>query len=563
MTMIPFGEWRPDMPALSSWAREALNVIPFEESYAPLGQLTAVSSALAARCQGAAWFRSTGGGVKMFAADATKLYLLSGTTWTPVPALAAAKVITGITQANPGVVTTSTAHGYSNGDVVYLAAIVGMIQLNATFVTVTSTGANTFSIGVDTTGFTAYSSAGTAQKTTIYAPGADGVWRFTQFGTLAIGVNGVDVAVKFDLSSGSNFTPLLGSPPIGKYVATVKNTVFIANIGSTPQRVQYSGLDNSEVWGSSAALQSGFQDLPDGGDITGLIGGEIGVILQENAVRRATYEAPPVVWRLDKISNDIGCTIPGSVAAAINMGFFVHKSGFYMVQSGQVLTPIGRGKVDRTFWAEVDQTNFPRYSSTIDPVRGLYVFAYAANGNAGVPNRLLIFNWTTGRWSRVFVTVEVIFGGVSQQSYNIEQLAPFGDLDHLPYSLDSSFWSGVISLLLFAFDGNHKSGAFDGAAMEATVQTPEFNPGQGKRTVIRSCRPIIDGGAPIITVGFRETQQLPVTWSHYPVGLTSAGMAPVYESGRYFRIEAKLAAGSTWSNMQGIDDLDVQPDGEQ
>lgn len=99
--------------------------------------------------------------------------------------------------------------------------------------------------------------------------------------------------------------------------------------------------------------------------------------------------------------------------------------------------------------------------------------------------------------------------------------------------------------------------------MEATVQTPEFNPGQGKRTVIRSCRPIIDGGAPIITVGFRETQQLPVTWSHYPVGLTSAGMAPVYESGRYFRIEAKLAAGSTWSNMQGIDDLDVQPDGEQ
>src|SRR4029077_3857602 len=35
MPMIPFGEWRPDMPELSQWAREALNVIPAEESYRP------------------------------------------------------------------------------------------------------------------------------------------------------------------------------------------------------------------------------------------------------------------------------------------------------------------------------------------------------------------------------------------------------------------------------------------------------------------------------------------------------------------------------------------------
>jgi hypothetical protein len=28
MAMIPFGAWHPDMPALSQWAREALNVVP-------------------------------------------------------------------------------------------------------------------------------------------------------------------------------------------------------------------------------------------------------------------------------------------------------------------------------------------------------------------------------------------------------------------------------------------------------------------------------------------------------------------------------------------------------
>jgi hypothetical protein len=100
-------------------------------------------------------------------------------------------------------------------------------------------------------------------------------------------------------------------------------------------------------------------------------------------VRRMTYEGPPVVFRLDKISNGVGCSVPGSVAGLLDMAFFVHKSGFYMVQAAQAVAPIGRGKVDRTFWAEFDETNQSRCSAAIDPVRGLYVFAYPANGSNG------------------------------------------------------------------------------------------------------------------------------------------------------------------------------------
>lgn len=59
MAMIPWAEWRPDMPALSQWAREALNVIPLEESYGPLRALVGVTNALHARPLGAAWFNST------------------------------------------------------------------------------------------------------------------------------------------------------------------------------------------------------------------------------------------------------------------------------------------------------------------------------------------------------------------------------------------------------------------------------------------------------------------------------------------------------------------------
>lgn len=75
-----------------------------------------------------------------------------------------AKVITGITQANPAVVT-SNAHGFSNGDEVEVAAIVGMTELNARRFTVAGVTANTFQLsGINSTGYGAYASGGTAAR---------------------------------------------------------------------------------------------------------------------------------------------------------------------------------------------------------------------------------------------------------------------------------------------------------------------------------------------------------------------------------------------------------------
>ena len=77
--------------------------------------------------------------------------------------LETAAAITGISQANPGSVT-QVAHGYSNGDQVYISGVVGMTQVNGKYFTVTSTGANTYTIGVDTSSYTAYSSGGTGAR---------------------------------------------------------------------------------------------------------------------------------------------------------------------------------------------------------------------------------------------------------------------------------------------------------------------------------------------------------------------------------------------------------------
>ncbi len=72
--------------------------------------------------------------------------------------------ISNITQANPGVVTYTGADNIANGDLVYIFGVVGMTQVNGLLFTVANlnTGANTFELsGVNTTGYTAYSSGGT------------------------------------------------------------------------------------------------------------------------------------------------------------------------------------------------------------------------------------------------------------------------------------------------------------------------------------------------------------------------------------------------------------------
>jgi hypothetical protein len=79
------------------------------------------------------------------------------------------KTITGITQANPAVVT-ATSHGYENGDEVLISGVSGMTEVNGKRFLVADKTTNTFELqdkdGVDinSTGFTAYSSGGVSNK---------------------------------------------------------------------------------------------------------------------------------------------------------------------------------------------------------------------------------------------------------------------------------------------------------------------------------------------------------------------------------------------------------------
>ena len=94
-------------------------------------------------------------------------WTLATYTRTANPFVSTTKTITGVTKANPGVVT-SAAHGLPNGTRVTITGVVGMTELNGNQYLVANTATNTFTlttltgVAVDTTGFTVYSSGGVA-----------------------------------------------------------------------------------------------------------------------------------------------------------------------------------------------------------------------------------------------------------------------------------------------------------------------------------------------------------------------------------------------------------------
>ena len=76
----------------------------------------------------------------------------------------AALTMNACTQADPGAVTCTANHLLVNGDTVRITGVVGMVELNDKVFTITKTSATAFTIGVDTSGFTTYGSAGTVTQ---------------------------------------------------------------------------------------------------------------------------------------------------------------------------------------------------------------------------------------------------------------------------------------------------------------------------------------------------------------------------------------------------------------
>jgi hypothetical protein len=225
-------------------------------------------------------------------------------------------------------------------------------------------------------------------------------WQFAQFGNLVIAVEANTVPQVFDLTSSTAFADLAGSPPQARYIAVVGRFVVLSGLLSTPYRIQWSGLNAVTTW-TSGINSSDFQDLPDGGIMRGVAGGEYGVIFQETAMRRMVYvPGSPVIFNIERITEDKGLMAPYSLIRAADKIFFLSPQGFQGMISTGAPAAIGKERFDRTFFADYDSGSIQMIIGAADPAQTRIYWAYkSSSGTTGQFDKVLCYDYALDRAS--------------------------------------------------------------------------------------------------------------------------------------------------------------------
>jgi len=337
-------------------------------------------------------------------------------------------------------------------------------------------------------------------KTGGYTPNASNDrFRFTQFGNVIIGTNNSDAIQAYTLGTSTAFADLAAGAPICKFLTVVRDFVVTAftTESSTvyPARVRWSGINDETTWGSSQVTQADFQDIPDGGQIVGIRGGEFGLVLMEKGISRMSYVGTPFVFQFDNISRGKGCIAAGSIAQSQGVTFFLSDDGFYMCDGQQVI-PIGSEKVDRWFFLNADESGFDSMSAAIDPVRKLVIWNFKTTF---AQRQLIIYNFNTKKWTYGDAGTDFI-SDASTSATTLEGLDSISNsIDALTVSLDSILYMGGKYFL------GGTSGAYvvtyNGANATANIVTGDVN--AGGRSVVTLARPLVDGGSATVSVASR------------------------------------------------------------
>jgi len=493
--VIPFGEYLPDQADLDNpGVVTAKNVLPYARGFGPVPALSAYSSALTARCQGAFSCEDKAGTAYNFAGDATKLYSLA---------------------------------------------------LDGTWSNVTKSGAT-------------------------YSTDIDSHWEFVKFKEKVIatgwdaahGTHGYPQVITL---GGSNFADLTTAFQ-AKHVAVVKDFVVFGNTWDTttniPLQVKWSGINDETSWTPSGTTLSDEALLKNGVQIQRIIGGSSALVFCETTIYRMIFQAGGrVTFSFEEIDPGLSIHAPGGICAAGENVFFLCDDGFRVSVNRGPSQRLGSEKVSRTVVAEIDPYHQDKISAAYDPRSGYVYWAIpGGSGTGGIASKIYVYNTGADRWSSIEVETEALLQSGSS-GYTLEGLDTLSSsLDGLSASLDSPVYAGG-NLQVGAFMADHKLGYFSGDAMSAEIETQELQLAQGRKTLLRSVRPEVDGGASAtVAVAARNRQQDAQTFGSQ-VATRDSGRVPLRRSGRYHSF--RLRTSGDFDHIIGLGDIEATPVGQR
>lgn len=401
-----------------------------------------------------------------------------------------------------------------------------------------------------------------------YSCAADSYWEFAQFGNTVVASNFDNNPQQIDLTSGTSFANLSGSPPRFRHVAVIRDFLVVGNTfdstdGNVPYRVRWPGIGTITSWTVSASTQADYQDLSgNGGWVQSVIGNrEFGYVFQERAVWQMVYVGSPTVFDFQKIEDARGAFAPRSTIEVGGVVFYLADDGFYMLVGSQSI-PIGAGKVDKTFLAELNDDYLHRVTAAAIPNDKVVIWSYPGSSSSdGTPSKCLLYNWASKKWCFAEFNHELVYRAQSL-GVTLDGLdAINAQLDQLSFSLDSKVWMGG-KLQLAAFDTDHKLSFFTGTAQSAVIETGEYQFVPGQRAEVTEVVPLVDGGTHTVQIGTRETQAGTVSWGS-AINENSSGKCPARSNSRYHRFRVNNTGSFTDAMGVEVPDENIIPVGSR
>lgn len=469
------------------------------------------------------------------------------------------------TQVLSGVLPRGDGYGPARALQPFSAALAGSCRgtfyarkTDGTIVLFAATATNLYRLDNTTLAWTLVSKGGLSYSA---LPTSDN-WQFAQFGNNVVATQANTVPQVFDISSNTNFVDLAGSPPTARYVTVVGRFLVLSGLTSNPNRVHWSDLDGITTWSAGTGFAN-FVDLPDGGVVRGVAGGEFGLLLQESATRRMVYVAgAKPAFQLERIGEEIGLLGPYSLIRAGSRLFFYSAQGFQAFAGGigGGVTPIGKERVDRTFAADLDTGALQLLVGAQDPSGTRVFWAYkSVNGQTGLADKALCYDYALDRWAPISVNCEFI-ASMTKPGLTLDGLnSVSSSIDALTFPLDDV--STAVLSNLSAFDPAHRLGFFNGTNAEAILETPEQGIDNRRIFIPSGIEPRTDATTVFGSIRYRGNAQSSLAATPESA-INTQGICPARIDTKLARARIRIPAGTSWTNAMGAT-LDFTASGQR
>lgn len=400
-----------------------------------------------------------------------------------------------------------------------------------------------------------------------YTLAADDYWSIRQFGStlLAVDGTGADAPQSIDVDAGANLAALAGSPPKSKAIEIIGDFAFLGNTATSGRAIKNSSRNDAAGW-TAYTKDSDGQTFPDGGDVQGLAGYELGgLVFQTETVRRLSLRQDAAIYETHRIDAARGTSSPYSIVKDGSDVYYYSNVGFMKIGGDGSIANIGIDRVNDWFRVNANASRPKAIIGALDPIvrRIFFLCPSAGNASSTTLDLLLVYDIERDRWTHTTCSLTYLFTAATAGVTLAALAALYATLALVPYPFGSDVWKGGAPGLA-AFDASNKLCFFTGTPMAASVQTAPFEPVPGKRAFINGFRLYADATAATGRVGGSENPQTAISWDGYQ-SVNGQGRIPARKSTRIAQIQVDIPAGATWGDLAGVDfdEGDVRKDGKR